>query len=149
MISIPLHLIELEQESYHILVGGRFRDGQECFWIIDTGASKSVMDINLKEHYTSLDPENEEELLSAGINQGMVDTAVGVLKYLALGAQLVLRDQKVALIDLAHVNQIYSRYSDYKIAGLIGGDVLKQLGTIINYADLEIHFSRLSECPNE
>jgi hypothetical protein len=25
------------------------------------------MDINLKEHYTSLDPENEEELLSAGL----------------------------------------------------------------------------------
>jgi hypothetical protein len=78
----------------------------------------------------------------------MVDTAVGVLKYLALGAQLVLRDQKVALIDLAHVTKFTAVFrlqncrADWRRC-------FETIRTIINYADLEIHFSRLSECPNE
>lgn len=132
MIEIPFKLIELEHDNYHILLEGHFNDGSTANWIIDTGASKSVLDNNLKAYFETVDSENEEDYQSAGINQGMMETSVGKIFYLAFG-QLEITDQKVALIDLSHVNEIYSKYTPYRIAGLLGGDVLMHYRCLIDY----------------
>jgi len=61
MIEIPLQIIELEKDNYHILIEGEFMDKTIVSWIIDTGASKSVMDENQKAYYEILDSDNEDD----------------------------------------------------------------------------------------
>jgi hypothetical protein len=139
MIEIPLQIIELEKENYHLLIEGEFQDETPSCWIIDTGASKSVLDINLKTYYEILDSDNEDDYHSAGINQGMMETSVGKMFFLKLG-ELEISDQKVALIDLSHVNEIYGKYSSCRIAGLLGGDILMQYKCCIDYESKTIQF---------
>jgi len=139
MNEIPLQIIELERENYHILIEGNFEDGTPSCWIIDTGASKTVLDKNLNSYYELIDSDDLEDYQSAGINQGMMETSVGKLTYLRFG-NLKITGQKVALIDLNHVNDIYGKYTSYRIAGLLGGDVLMQYRCKIDYAGKIIQF---------
>ncbi|HAH26076.1 MAG TPA: hypothetical protein DCL77_20335 [Prolixibacteraceae bacterium] len=139
MIEIPLQIIELEKDNYHILVEGEFQDKTLSSWIIDTGASKSVMDSNQRAYYEILDSDNEDDYHSAGINQGMMDTSVGKLFFLKFG-DLEINNQKVALIDLEHVNEIYGKYTPCRIAGLLGGDILMQYKCRIDYQSKTIRF---------
>jgi len=139
MIEIPLLLIELERENYHILIQGHFEDETPAYWIIDTGASKSVLDINLKAFYEVTDSDNEDDYQSAGINQGMLETSVGKMAYLRFG-DLKITNHKLALIDLTHVNDIYSKYTSYRISGLLGGDILMHYHCKIDYSRKTIQF---------
>lgn len=139
MIDIPLKIIELEHDNYHILIEGHFGDGIPSYWIIDTGASKSVLDINLNTAYELTDTDNENDYQSAGINQGMMETSVGKIFRLYLG-ELEIKGLKVALIDLNHVNDIYSKYTEHRIAGLIGGDILMKYACIIDYGRKIVQF---------
>jgi len=139
MIEIPLQIIELERDNYHILIEGNFEDGTPSCWIIDTGASKTVLDKNLSSHYELMDSDDMEDYQSAGINQGMMETSVGKLTFLRFG-DLKITGQKVALIDLDHVNDIYGKYTSYRIAGLLGGDILMQHQCKIDYANKIIQF---------
>jgi hypothetical protein len=139
MIEIPLQIIELENNNYHILIEGSFDDGTSACWIIDTGASKSVLNSNLSQFYELIESDNDEDYQSAGINQGMMETSVGKIPNLHFG-NLVIANQKVALIDLNHVNEIYEKYTSYKIAGLLGGDILMQYKCTIDYERKIIQF---------
>jgi hypothetical protein len=140
MIEIPLQIILLEQDNYHILIEGNFFDEKPSYWIIDTGASKTVLDSNLDLYYANVELENEEDYQSAGINQGMLDTSVGKMHFLRFG-EFKIVNQKVALIDLNHVNEIYEKYTSFKIAGLLGGDILMQYKCMIDYSRKIIKFN--------
>jgi len=139
MTEIPLQIIELEHHNYHILIEGNFDDDTISCWIIDTGASKTVLDLNLSQYYETIESDNEDDYQSAGINQGMMETSVGVIPKLCFG-ELVINNQKVALIDLNHVNEIYQKYTKHRIAGLLGGDILMQYKCLIDYEQKIIGF---------
>jgi len=139
MLELDLQIVELEADNYHIMLEGEFHDRKKCMWIVDTGASKTVLDKNLEDYYQLIDPDGTDEFQSAGINEGMVDTLVGITGHIRFG-KLLIENLKVALIDLSHINDIYSKYSEHKIAGLIGGDILKKYGAVINYKKGKITF---------
>lgn len=142
MISIPLHIIELEHDNYHILIEGEFADGALAYWVIDTGASKTVFDKNLENRYEIIESDNLDDYQSAGINQEMMETSVGKLIYCRFN-ELEIKDRKVALLDLSHINQIYEKYTSCKIAGLIGGDILMNYGCTIDYANKTLLFLKI------
>lgn len=142
MIEIPLQIVKLENDNFHILIEGSFPDGTPANWIIDTGASKTVLDLNLTQFYENLESDPEEDYQSAGINQGMLDTTVGLIHNLRFG-DLEIFNQKVALIDLNHVNEIYEKYTSYKIAGLLGGDILMNYQCVIDYEIKTIRFNNI------
>lgn len=145
-IELPIQVIELEYENYHILLESSFSDGTSSYWVIDTGASKTVLDKTLVNYYELIDSENTDDYQSAGINQGMTETAIGRLTFLRFG-EIEIADHKVALIDLSHVNEIYAKYTSYPIAGLLGGDLLMRYQCKIDYAGKTIQFQELSGCP--
>jgi hypothetical protein len=132
MIEIPLKIIELEKDNFHILIEGHFGDEVPMYWIIDTGASKTVLDVNLREYYGIIESDNIDEYQSAGINQGVMETLVGKMFTMHID-RLKIDELKVALIDLSHVNDIYSKYTSIRIAGLLGGDILRQYNCMIDY----------------
>jgi hypothetical protein len=139
MIKIPLQIIELEHDNYHILIEGFFYDNTPAYWVIDTGASKTVFDKNLSDYYEIVESDNLDDYQSAGINQGMLETSVGKLSFIRFDG-LEITDRKVALIDLSHVNQIYEKYTSYKISGLLGGDILMHYKCCIDYDAQIIQF---------
>lgn len=141
MAKIPVELIELEHQNYHMLVQGTFEDGEKGYWIVDSGASKTVFDRQLEQYFTLIEPTSDEEYQSAGISEGMVETAVGQLGPVAFG-KLKIKEQKVALINLDHVNEIYRKYRDIRICGLLGSDLLKKYHCVIDYKYETISFSR-------
>ncbi len=141
MVILPLELIELEENNFHLVLKGKLGSGKEIFWIVDTGASKTVFDSNLEGHYKLVENSSQEQYQSAGISVGMVETRVGSIGKIRLG-KLKIRDLKVALIDLSHVNDIYRKYRDIQIAGLLGSDVMMAYGCHIDYQTATITFQK-------
>ena len=129
--KIPIQIIELESDNFHVIVKASFNDNSTGNWVIDTGASKSVFDINLTDLFKTLDGESDE-IHSAGIKDEPIKTSIGYLKPLSLGA-FNLNSFKVALLDLNHINELYSKSTQLKICGLLGGDFLMKFNAVIDY----------------
>ncbi|NQU55293.1 MAG: aspartyl protease family protein [Bacteroidetes bacterium] len=130
-IKIPIEIIELESDNYHIMVSSVFADGISVNWIIDTGASKTVFDKTLVEYYSVSEGESDE-IHTAGIGEQPMNVILAELNSMSFG-KLKIGTQKVALLDLSHINELYSKVSDIKISGLLGGDFLMKHRAVIDY----------------
>ena len=130
-IKIPIQIIELETDNYHIMASSVFADGQKANWIIDTGASKTVFDKNWIEYYSVLEGESDE-IHTAAIGDHPQEISMGLLSPFQLG-KLTVESVKVALLDLSHINELYSRSTEIEICGLIGGDFLMKYRSAIDY----------------
>ena len=135
---IPIQLVELEDENYHILIETIFENGEKGKWAIDTGASKTVFDTNQVNHVKVID-NSDNDVQSAGIGEGQIETQTGILTDIKIGnAQISKR--VVALIDLNHVNNLYDHFTNEKIVGLLGSDFLLEYKAIIDYKKLQLTF---------
>lgn len=130
-VKVPLQIVELEPGNYHLVVIGKFEDGTAVNWVVDTGASKSVFDKNLPERFTIIEDETEE-IHSAGIGEAPLETSLGKLEPFYLG-KLKIDHLKMAILDLAHINDLYAKAINLNIGGLIGGDFLMNHQAIIDY----------------
>ncbi|PTN08665.1 aspartyl protease family protein [Mangrovibacterium marinum] len=138
-IELPLEIVELEEHNFHLMLKSRLWNGDQAWWIVDTGASKTVFDCNQEQYFSLVQSTSRQKYQSAGINEGMVDTKVGNIAKIQFG-QVKIRNLKVALIDLKHVNEIYQRYHNKQVAGLLGSDVLANYGCQIDYLAKSIRF---------
>ena len=137
--TISIQLIELEDENYHILVETEFINKQRGKWAIDTGASKSVFDVNRDDLYI-IDDTGNTEVKSAGIGEHQIETKTGSLPMFMIDG-LVLTNWHVALIDLSYVNQLYVQFTNEKIIGLLGSDFLVMHNAVIDYKNLTLTFN--------
>jgi hypothetical protein len=137
---IPLELIELEEENYHLTVTSRFEDGSQGIWVIDTGASKTVFSLALSDHYDLLPADEDKVVKSAGIGSDHLDTAPGNVHPFYL-KDCLITDLKVALIDLSHINSLYYHATEKEICGLIGSDFLMAKNAVIDYPHLQMVLS--------
>ena len=136
-IIIPLELIELEEDNYHLTVKSRFQEGEEGLWVIDTGASKTVFNIALNNYFDLVPGDEEKTVQSAGIGSDRLDTALGVLHPFSIG-DFRIGPLKVALIDLSHINSLYYHVAEKEICGLIGSDFLLEHKAMIDYSGLRL-----------
>ncbi len=131
IIDIPLKIIELEDSSYHIMLEAVFNKITKGNLIIDTGASKTVFDINFVKNFIE-DVEDVEEENSSGINAMISQTKIGTMPLLTIN-KFEIENYKTVLLDLSHINNIYQQYTNMHIAGLIGSDFLVKYDAVINY----------------
>lgn len=129
--KIPIEIIELESENYHLIISSVFSDGTKGNWVIDTGASKTVFDKNLKAHFL-LSDEKPDELHSASVSEEPLETSIGYLNPFSF-QKLKVENMKVALLDMSHINTLYSKVCNLEICGLIGSDFLLSHKAIIDY----------------
>ena len=133
-IEVPLKLVELENENYHILVEIKFSDNESQMWVIDSGASKTVLDINLTNYYKQVEtPLTEIE--SMGIGENRIETKSGIIGEMKFGDE-TLYNLNVALIDLSQLNILYHQFTNEKISGLIGSDFLVRYKANIDFKKL-------------
>ncbi len=129
--KIPIEIIELESDNFHLIISSVFADETKGNWVIDTGASKSVFDKNLAE-YCLISEDETEELHSAGISDKPMTTSLGYMKPFRFG-KFEVENMKVALLDMAHINELYSKVTNLKICGLLGSDFLLKHKAVIDY----------------
>jgi len=128
---IPLEIVLLEEGTLHVLVPATAKGLENYWWVVDTGASKSVVDRAVAEFFVE---EESAGSMATGLGQEMVETSVANLNDLRLGG-IRFEPFQVAVVDLHHINDEYSKYSDKRIAGLLGSDFFFREKALIDYSD--------------
>ncbi len=132
--NIPLEVVLLEEDTIHLLVEA-IADGLENhWWVVDTGASKSVVDREVAIHFVG---EESAGAMATGLGQEMVETSTGFLNHLILGGYR-FEPLQVAIVDLHHINDEYSKYSNKRIAGLLGSDFFYREKAVIDFDSKQI-----------
>ena len=126
-----LQVVELEDGNFHLVATSVFKQGVSGYWIVDTGASKTVFDLNLKEFYESAGEETDK-VHTAGVGEKPIHTAIGWLGTFSLG-KLTVQGLRVALLDLSHINRLYSQAAGLTICGLLGSDFLMGYNAVVDY----------------
>ena len=130
-IKIPVRIIELEDDNFHLIIPSLFFDSTTGYWVIDTGASKTVFDKNLISKY-QLSGDSPERVNTAGIGGMTMESELAEIKEVSWG-KLKIVNFKVALLDLSSVNKLYSKAANLNICGLLGGDFLMKYNAIVDY----------------
>lgn len=128
-IELPVELLELEPNSYHLLVAVLI-NGISGDFIIDTGASVTVTDSTLFPGITPI--EHNMELQSGSINGEISQVQLIPVEKFEIGPY-PLNETQIAAIDLGYVNEMYGKHLNRKITGLLGSDFCVRYNAIIDY----------------
>lgn len=135
-IKVPLELVKIDINSYHIFISAVIND-VACDILIDTGASRTVFDLKcISSHPVDIDAD---EIITSGLGPGRIDTLAGVLKNFTISDHTWQKINAI-FMDFSHINDLYSKMSQKTIAGLIGGDFLYSTKARIDYKKSEIIF---------
>jgi len=138
-ISVPLRLINLQDDGFHLLVE-IVVFGEPGYAVVDTGASRSVFDKTLIEKH--IVAEEQPETGSSSENYATTlfstsSTALATIPRLTIG-KLKINDYDAIALDLQSVNDTYEHFSHPRIAGIIGGDILIGYHAKIDYKKLTL-----------
>ena len=131
---IPLNLIELDDQSYHLLIKASI-NSIPLNLIIDTGASKTVFDRKILEESLPAHESEIQNIRSSGIMADNIDSKMGIADIFRIG-DLELNGYPVVMIDLDAINKLYLKIAGKKIHGLLGSDFLFEWDAIIDYKKL-------------
>jgi hypothetical protein len=142
--KIPLRLVTIEGDGYHLMVSAVV-NGKKANMLIDTGASKTVFDLNRIPSFLKSKKKKEKferfPQLSTGLGTNSLESHVTQIDKFQIG-KYVTHDFQAILLDLAHVNETYELLKIRPIDGVIGSDLLVQLKAQINFLSktLKIYF---------
>jgi len=132
-ISIPLKLINLQDDGFHLLVEiVVFKE--KHYAVLDTGASRSVFHKSLIEQHLSETLQVSEEINAATLFT-TTTTIQATIPELKIGT-LKLKNYETVAFDLQSVSDTYQQFGHPPIGGIIGGDILMQYKAVINYDKL-------------
>jgi len=130
-IDIPIQLLDIEGEGFHIMVRGRIH-GKEAHFLIDTGASRSVFDpTTISDFIENLEFERKEGM-TAGVGSSDLESSTFMIDALSIG-DLEIHDYEAVALDLSNIHEMYGKLKLPRIDGIIGGDLLKKYKAIVNY----------------
>jgi len=134
-ISIPLKLINLQDDGFHLLVEiVVFKE--KHFAVLDTGASRSVFDKGLIEKHLSETLHVSDEINAATLFT-TTTTIQATIPSLKIGS-LKIKDYETVAFDLQSVSETYQQFGHPPIASIIGGDILIKYKAVINYDKLRL-----------
>lgn len=136
--KIKIELVELEEDSFHIVTSVELPNSDIGYMIIDTGASKTVFDREfLGENVEYVD--NESDLQSGGLGGAINDIQVCSLDYIKIDT-FTIEDPILAVLDMTSINNLYQEHCNKRIAALLGSDFLFKYKAIIDYGKMEMKF---------
>jgi hypothetical protein len=130
-IEVPIQLLDIEGEGFHIMVRGMIH-GKEASFLIDTGASRSVFDPKTITTFIEDIQFEKKEGMSAGVGSSDLESATFVIDSFTVG-DLGIHDYEAVALDLENIHEMYDKLGLPRIDGIIGGDLLKQYKAVINY----------------
>lgn len=133
MYTIPLHILDLQSDGYHALVDVKIL-GKDFKLVVDTGASKTVLDKHTLMENGVLEHEFEStDVLSSGLGTNTMKSFIFDLPHLQIG-DWEKENFRVAILDLSSINYAYSQMGLPKVIGVLGGDVLMHYSAKIDYS---------------
>ncbi len=133
--TVPVEIVELEDTSFHILVKIEI-DGIQGDMIIDTGASVTVIDQKLFPEKIK-DKTSTTSMQSGSVNGKIEEVSLFKAGCIKIGGRK-LKDIQLAAMDLDYVNEMYNKYLNRKIIGLLGCDFCVRYRTIIDLSASKI-----------
>ena len=138
-IEVPMQLLDIEGEGFHIMVKGMIH-GKEANFLIDTGASRSVFDPKTISNFIDDIQFEKKEGLTAGVGSSDLESATFKIDTFSLGALEITNYEAVAL-DLENIHEMYDKLHLPHIDGIIGGDLLKKHKAVINYRNKKLRLT--------
>lgn len=139
MIDVNIEILNLNDDGFHPLVEVVLFD-QNFKAVIDTGASRTVLDKTTIETYVDETTLLISDKLSTGLGTNSMESYTLLVKQIQIG-DLSIDDIEVAVLDLSTINTAYETLSVTPVIGVIGGDILVRYNAIINYPLKKISFS--------
>ena len=130
-IEVPLQLLDIEGEGFHIMVKGMIH-GKEANFLIDTGASRSVFDPKTISNFIDDIQFEKKEGLTAGVGSSDLESATFRIDVFSIG-EVNICDYEAVALDLENIHEMYGKLGLPRIDGIIGGDLLKRYKSVINY----------------
>ena len=138
-IEVPLQLLDIEGEGFHIMVKGMIH-GKEADFLIDTGASRSVFDPNTITDFIDNIQFEKKEGMTAGVGSSDLESATFVIDNFFIG-ELEIHDYEAVALDLENIHEMYGKLGLPRIDGIIGGDLLKRYKAVINYRSKKLRLT--------
>ncbi|MCW5907151.1 MAG: retropepsin-like domain-containing protein [Chitinophagales bacterium] len=134
--SAKMIMAELDPGGYHIFVNLKV-NGKKCRFLIDTGASKSVIDKVYYDKHLNKKKLKKIQQETTGLHSSVSETHIGTIKEIDLGKSKI-KNYPVAAIDLSHVNNTYKKLRQPKIQGILGSDLMYKYRMVIDYGKEKI-----------
>ena len=138
-IEIPIQLLDIEGEGFHIMVKGMIH-GKEASFLIDTGASRSVFDPKTISSFIENIEFEKKEGMTAGVGSSDLESATFRIDIFSLGGMEIFDYEAVAL-DLENIHEMYGKLGLPHIDGILGGDLLKRHKAVINYRNKKLRLT--------
>lgn len=122
-------------KGYHLLLKIKINDKSATF-VIDTGASNTVLDLTASGKFVLNDKIEENHKLSSGLGTNQMKSAVSKKQNLKIG-NLIFKHSLV-ILDLSHINHSYQQLGHKAIDGVLGCDILVKYQSIINLKNKEL-----------
>ena len=138
-IEIPIQLLDIEGEGFHIMVKGMIH-GKEASFLIDTGASRSVFDPKTITTFIDGLTFEKKEGMTAGVGSSDLESATFLIDVFSIG-EMEIRDYEAVALDLENVHEMYGKLGLPRIDGIVGGDLLKRYKAVINYRSKKLRLT--------
>lgn len=128
---IKLERVVIEGSGCHLLVEAAI-DETKVRLVVDTGASRTVVDSNF---FKELNPDlilKEEEEKSIDVGSNQLDSFLVEVENFSLSAYR-LSNVQLALMDLSNVSLTYENLGMGEVHGVLGGDMLQEGKALIDY----------------
>jgi hypothetical protein len=136
MKPLKLSIIDLDENSHHVFLT-LFVDNIKCRFLLDTGASKTVIDKSFVEKLPGSKKMKTLKKETRGLNSIQIETTVLKIKSLKL-SDVEIKNHLFAAIDLSHVNHTYKSLKKPKIHGILGSDILLEIKAVIDYGKKQL-----------
>ncbi len=143
---VKIKLLNIENNGYHLCVKAKI-NGKIANLLVDTGASRTVFDVNRIDKFVKIANLQENEQLSTGLGTTSMKSHITELKKIQL-EDLIIKNYPAVFLDLSHVNESYERVGLAAIDGVVGSDLLHEYKAIVNYEKLEISLKYKKEKKN-
>jgi hypothetical protein len=131
--KIPIIVVELEPDSFHLFIKAKL-NGKTVNLLLDTGASKSVFDINRIANFIGKQKNKFEsfEKQTTGLGTNTMESHFTVVKSFCIG-EIEVKEYKAILLDMSHINQSYELLQQPFVDGVLGSDFLMRYHAVIDY----------------
>lgn len=136
--ALKISVENLDATGYHLFVTV-YVNAKRCRFLIDTGASHSVIDKKYFETNFGRRKMEKVQQATTGLHSSTSESFFCDIEEFKAGV-IVERKYKVAAVDLGHVNSTYKQVNIKPIRGIIGSDFFVKHKANINYATQQLEF---------
>jgi predicted aspartyl protease len=134
--TLSLEIASIQEDGYHVFVW-ILVNNRPARMLLDTGASRTVFDIDMlrEDHADIILEENEDKAM--GLGTSAVDNYIAVIDKMVLN-DITAKKVQIGALSLSHVNVGYGHMDLKPIAGVLGSDILMKYKAVISYKDKEL-----------